>query len=629
MVQTDPEAVSEVEAPSTPQVQDILTEVATDISNKAGGLTSVNTTAATTRRAFLAVIAISILSFGLLLLGSKKFYAPQRFDLIQLDSGWTISRGNNTWELDSVDESNVGIVNNGDTLTLSNTLPDIELLQPTLYFRTVLSDVKVSVDGELVYTFGDEYVALEHMLPKMENFVPLPPDYQGKKVTVEITAHEDRAFSGLYPLYFGNYNDIKNDMIQSNRFPLVVGIYLCHLGFMLLILAPFLAFSKNHDFSIFFSAVTSIMIGVYILCYNDVFWYFSDNPSFYTFIEYFSLFSIPAAILGFVLTAGQAPFLKLGILQFQLSTGFVMITSLLHVSNRMHICNFVSMFHIFSLAEGIFVIFSLIKIAIEESRTKNDLRGKTSSTIILIAGLIIFTLCALIDIVKFNIMKFSDQGEVHAQINFTTLGALVFIMSLLLDYFYHCIEYISESTVKAELEGLAYTDTLTNLSNRARCEQYLVDLTGDFTIISLDLDYLKYTNDNFGHDQGDRLLNGFSEILTDCFTDASLLGRMGGDEFIVVLPFVAEERIVRDLNCLIDQLAYRNSQESKLRFSASWGYASSNDKELGGNHSAQNVYLLADKRMYTMKNQHHRESLGRLYDDLLNKVLGEGGNDDQ
>lgn len=586
-------------------------------------------TAATIRRAFLAVIAISVLSFGFLLLGSKRFYAPKRFDLIQLDSGWTISRGNNTWELDSIDESNIGIVNNGDTLTLSNTLPEIELLQPTLYFRTVLSDVKVSVDGELVYTFGDEYLALEHMLPKMENFVPLPSDYQGKKVTVEITAHEDRAFSGLYPLYFGNYNDIKNDMIQSNRFPLIVGIYLCHLGFMLLILAPFLAFSKNHDFSIFFSAVTSIMIGVYILCYNDVFWYISDNPSFYTFIEYFSLFSIPAAILGFVLTAGQAPFLKLGILLFQLSAGFVMITSLLHVSNRMHICNFVSMFHIFSLAEGIFVIFSLIKIAIEESHTKNDLRGKTSSTIILIAGLIIFTLCALIDIVKFNIMKFSDQGEVHAQINFTTLGALVFIMSLLLDYFYHCIEYISESTVKAELEGLAYTDTLTNLSNRARCEQYLVDLTGDFTIISLDLDYLKYTNDNFGHDQGDRLLNGFSEMLTGCFTDASLLGRMGGDEFIVVLPFVAEDRIIRDINCLTDQLAYRNSQESKLRFSASWGYASSNDKELGGNHSAQNVYLLADKRMYTMKNQHHKQSLGRLYDDLLNKVLGEGGNDDQ
>lgn len=548
--------------------------------------------------------------------------------MFQLDTGWTISRGNNTWDLDSVKESNIGIVNNGDSLTLTNTLPDIELLQPTLYFRSVLSDVKVYVEDELVYSFGDEYVALGRMLPKMENFVPLPADYQGKKVTVIITAHEDQAFSGLYPLVFGNYNDIKNDLIQSNRFPLVVGVYLCHLGFMLLILAPFLAFSRNHDFSIFFSAVTSIMIGVYILCYNDVFWYISDNPQFYTFIEYFALFTIPVAILGFILTAGQAPFLKMGILLFQLSVSFVILTSLLHISNRMHICNFVSMFHIFSLAEGLFVIFSLIKAAITKSRTSTDLRGKTSSTIILIIGLIIFTLCALIDIVIFNLMKFTDRGEVNAHINFTTLGALVFIMSLLLDYFYHCIEYISESTVKAELEGLAYTDALTNLSNRARCEQYLVDLTGDFTVISLDLDYLKYTNDNFGHDQGDKLLNGFSELLSGCFTDASLLGRMGGDEFIVVLPFVDEERIQRDINCLIDQMAYKNSQETKLRFSASWGYASSDDKELGGNHSAQNVYLLADKRMYVMKNQHHKESLGRLYDDLLNKVLREGGNDE-
>jgi len=588
----------------------------------------VNNTAATIRRAFLAVLAISILSLGLLLLGSKRFSAPNRFDLIQLDSGWTISRGNNTWELESVNESNVGIVNNGDTLTLTSILPDMDLLQPTLYFRTVLSDVKVYVEDELIYTFGDEYVVLDHMLPKMENFVPLPHDFQGKEITIQITAHEDRAFSGLYPFYFGNYNDIKNNLVQSNRFPLVVGVYLCHLGFMLLILAPFLAFSKNHDFSIFFSAITSLMIGVYILCYNDVFWYISDNPYFYTFIEYFALFTIPAAILGFVLTAGQAPFLKLGILLFQLSIGFVIITSLLHVSNRMHICNFVSMFHTFSIVEGIFVIFSLVRSAIEESKKVSDLRGKTSSTIILIAGLIIFTLCALIDIIKFNIMKFSYMGEVHAQINFTTLGALVFIMSLLLDYFYHCIEYISESTVKLELEGLAYTDTLTNLSNRARCEQYLVDLSGNFTVISLDLDYLKYTNDNFGHDQGDRLLTGFSEILSGCFTDASLIGRMGGDEFIVVLPFVGEERIERDLSCLIDQLAYRNSQETKLRFSASWGYASSNDKELGGNRSAQNVYLLADKRMYIMKNQHHKESLGRLYDDLLNKVLGEGGNNE-
>ena len=217
------------------------------------------------------------------------------------------------------------------------------------------------------------------------------------------------------------------------------------------------------------------------------------------------------------------------------------------------------------------------------------------------------------------------MGEVNAHINFTTVGALVFIMCLLLHYFYHCIEYINESTVKVQLEGLAYTDALTDLSNRSKCEQVLAELSGEYTIISLDLDYLKYTNDNYGHDQGDKLLNGFSEILRSSFTDASLLGRMGGDEFIVVLPYVDDERTQRDIDCFNDLMDHRNSTETRLRFSASWGYASSKDKELKPGSDAQLVYLLADQRMYSMKGLHHKQSLGRLYDDLLNKILDEGG----
>jgi diguanylate cyclase (GGDEF)-like protein len=210
-----------------------------------------------------------------------------------------------------------------------------------------------------------------------------------------------------------------------------------------------------------------------------------------------------------------------------------------------------------------------------------------------------------------------------------TFGALVFIMCLLLNYFYHCIEYINESTSKIQLEGLAYNDALTGISNRSKCEQFLAELSGTYTIISLDLDHLKYTNDNYGHAQGDKLISGFSDILQNSFTDASLIGRMGGDEFIVVLPFIDEERTKRDLDGFVDLMNIKNSSGSKLRFSASWGYASSKEKELKSNPSAQKVYLLADQRMYVMKNQHHKQSLGRLYNDLMDKLLDKGGAADE
>ncbi len=573
------------------------------------------------RTALLSVLALSLVILTMLVLGTSKYNSPNQYELVQLDTGWTITRGDNSWYLRSVKQASIGIANRMDVITLKNRMPDSSLSPATISFRTILSSVKVYLEDDLIYTYGDDHVQAGRMLPKMEHFVQLPDGYQGKDITIELTAWENNAFSGLSPIYFGNYNDIKNQLIQTRRISTAIGVYLCHLGFMLLILAPFLALADNHDFSIFFSAVTSVMMGVYILCYNDIFWYLADSPSFYTFVEYFTLFMIPASILGFIITAGYSKFKTLGNSLFILNLCFTILTSLLHLTGIVHICHFLPWLHVIAVVEGIFVIVSLSISAVQASRTDDEFRLKSLSTNTLIMGLIFFTFCAVTDIIKFNIMKYSKLGEMNAHINFMTVGALIFVMTLLVNYFYHCIEYINESTVKAQLEGLAYTDTLTALSNRSRCELVLAEISGDYTIISLDLDYLKYTNDNYGHIYGDKLLSGFSDILRSCFTDASLIGRMGGDEFIVILPFVDSERTERDLNGLSDQLSHRNQVESKLRFSASWGYASSKEKELGPGADAHKVYLLADQRMYLMKNQHHQVSLKRLYDDLLNKML--------
>ncbi len=577
------------------------------------------------RTAFLSVTAVIFVGFFLLFLGSNRFFTPKQHEVVQLDDGWTISRGLNTWELKDLPNESVGIVNKDDVVILKRTLPDEDIYPATIYFRSILSSVKVYLDGNEIYTFGDEFVEKGLMLPKMENFVQLPDRFQGKELTIELTAHENNAFSGLSPIRLGAYNDIKNDLVQTKRLNMIIGVYLCHLGFLLMILSPFLAFSQFKDFSIFFSSLTSLLMGIYILCYNDSFWYLSDNPDFYTFTEYFSLYLIPAAILGFVIAAGQAVYKKTGIILMALNLIFGLGTTLLHLLNIIHICVFVSWLHILGLLEGIFVIVSLTVSAIRANRAKGESRKGVTSTQTLITGLIIFLVCSLIDIVSFNVLKFSKNGEANANINFMTFGALVFIMTLLLNFFYHCIEYINESTAKAQLEGIAYSDALTGISNRSRCEQVLAELSGSFTIISMDLDYLKFTNDNYGHDQGDKLLSGFSEILRNSFTDASLIGRMGGDEFIIVLPFIDEERTQRDLRGFEDLMEHRNKQELKLRFSASWGYAASNEKEVKSTLSAQKVYLLADQRMYTMKNQHHKETLGRLYEDILGNITSKGG----
>ena len=105
-------------------------------------------------------------------------------------------------------------------------------------------------------------------------------------------------------------------------------------------------------------------------------------------------------------------------------------------------------------------------------------------------------------------------------------------------------------------------------------------------------------------------------MLKSSFIDASLVGRMGGDEFIVVLPYIDAERRDIDLSILSELMEYRNGKGRKIHYSASWGYAESIDSSLY-HPTAQQVYLLADKRMYSMKKKHHNESMRRLYEDLL------------
>jgi diguanylate cyclase (GGDEF)-like protein len=100
-----------------------------------------------------------------------------------------------------------------------------------------------------------------------------------------------------------------------------------------------------------------------------------------------------------------------------------------------------------------------------------------------------------------------------------------------------------ETRVQAELQKLASTDPLTGVYNRRR----LIELAGDalyryrrygrpFSILVMDLDGFKNVNDTFGHQQGDAVLIEFSRGVLAEKRVTDTLGRMGGDEFALVLP---------------------------------------------------------------------------------------------
>ena len=576
--------------------------------------------------AVLSILAIVITAAAVIFLGGDKYNTPNKHPIVQLEEGWTLYRGDSSYPIEHLSSTSIDMMDKYDKITLISTLPRSDLKPATLHFRSFLSTVDVFVDGKKIYSFGKEYADKQKMIPKVHNFIPLPDNYGGKEIRIVIKSYENNAFSGLPTISLGDCEDISRSLLQQHRLPLVVGVFMCVFGFLTLILSPYIIFYNHHDYSIILSAFVTLILGLYVLCFNDLFSQISNKPGIFSFIEYLALFMIPGTILAFVLAADQLDQKYLGYIILIFNSMFVVATALLHILNICHICAFVSWLHILSIIEGILVISIIIVNNVKKARSnKEDLRKRAMSTNILVAGLIITLLFSIIDIVKYNILKYIGMKEVNANIDFMTVGALIFSICLLLNYFYHCIEYISEESVKNQLEGLAYTDPLTGLYNRTKCELTLASLKGKYTIISFDLDYLKYTNDNYGHAAGDELLKGFADLLRQSFFDSSIIGRMGGDEFIVILPYVDDNRTENGLALLTDLMTDKNNNESTLRYSASWGYASSESAKIKFTSEAQSVYLLADKHMYTMKKAHHNESLGRLYEDLIKSVDPEGG----
>jgi len=157
-----------------------------------------------------------------------------------------------------------------------------------------------------------------------------------------------------------------------------------------------------------------------------------------------------------------------------------------------------------------------------------------------------------------------------------------------------------------KLYSLSITDELTGLYNRrgflALCEQQLKlanrDKRGRF-LVSVDIDYLKIINDSLGHKAGDLALIETAVILKESFRDSDIIGRIGGDEFEIMVIESSETGIETLISRLKANLDTHNSKTKRTyELSLSIGTAFYNPE-----HPCTIDELLskADKLMYEEK----------------------------
>lgn len=157
----------------------------------------------------------------------------------------------------------------------------------------------------------------------------------------------------------------------------------------------------------------------------------------------------------------------------------------------------------------------------------------------------------------------------------------------------------------AELQSISQHDALTGLYNRhyfnqlmAADENHTLE-KGPLCLIVIDLDWFKSINDNHGHVIGDQVLKTFGQLLKSCCQAGELVGRWGGEEFVILKQpanyFIAE-RLCEEIQQRIKQQSFAHNQT----LTCSFGIA-----QLNSDESLMQCFERADEMLYQAK------SLGR------------------
>lgn len=133
--------------------------------------------------------------------------------------------------------------------------------------------------------------------------------------------------------------------------------------------------------------------------------------------------------------------------------------------------------------------------------------------------------------------------------------------------------------INEELENLTLQDNLTKLPNRLFLQDHIEKLFQryklthqKFALIYLDLDFFKAVNDNFGYQVGDHLLVALTERLQSVLDDNQILLRLGGDEFLIILPQIKEFQLESIAEKILVKVQERFLIEHKqINISASLG----------------------------------------------------------
>lgn len=540
--------------------------------------------------------ALIVISFMLRMVSGFDIYKQNNFD----QNAWAEIH-HPDGSIEYYNSISFPVVNKGDVVFIKVDLPqDRYIKNSSICFYVYHSVISVyDASNNLLYTYGEERAAEEKMIGKVFVSADIPDECWGKSLTIRLDVQENNAYSRIDDIMIIKSSDFYKYLIAGQEIELFFFITILTasslITLVLLLLGKWNSIKKQ---GIFLSSFL-VLVSLWVLQYNGMLNIFTDNKILCGDLEYIALFYSPILLSLFFYEQVKDKKIK----KIQLTLVFIIgiidvVFTVLNYTTSYHYSNMVSLFHII-LVLGVFIDLIIII---------NHDRNNKLSNVVIKYGALISLIIVLFELMRYYIYKYTNRDTLPLGGSLTAIAVGIFIISIILSYAMQLADHYISEYEKRNLEKLAYYDILTGISNRTGCYRFFenLDYSKENAVAFIDLNDLKYANDEFGHETGDELIKFVGNALKITFKDKGFYGRLGGDEFVVAICNHKNNEIydyMNDLNKIFDQ-----ANEEKLfpvKVSISYGISISNkENPIYGFELIEE----ADEKMYENKRKYKKQN---------------------
>lgn len=517
---------------------------------------------------------------------------------VSLDDSWNIAINGENFSDVSLDTFHFPVVSTGDQIEMERILPEEwEFKEAVLRLYIRHSAVHIYIDDTLIYEYGFDRMEAHKTVGSGFQFVNFPDEYKGKTIRIQLCVAEDKIFTKLDSIRLYPWENAYRVIMTENRLPLFFGGFLFIFGLAVCIMTIFaIVFSKKY-LRLLCISVFSLCMGLWTVCYYRVLLVYAIPLYSISLMEYIAFYMAPLPLLIYlredVINLEKKVF---WIIYQVLFISYIAAFGIVMALHSFDIVHLVAVLPYMVLFLGGGLLFSFIVVIM-------NFKGSKAANRLYLLGMLIVVFCIGYDLLEYGSDRYYGDSSFLAGKGVSSIGMMTFIFILFLNFYMEMTQAMMQEAERNSLIKSAYTDELTRLHNRRYCMEYMHELEEktafDYTVICFDLNNLKTVNDTCGHGKGDVLIKSAADVLRETFGDYGVVARMGGDEFICVIPIADREKIGEMMEQFQANVRGKNRQMKDLHLSVACGFAMGKESDKG----IEKVYQMADNRMYENKKE--------------------------